>query len=156
MKPGMGTTFHVFLPVLDAECEGPEKIHASLPKGDACLMLVDDEAFILDIHKELLEKLGYNVETRASSIDALQAVSARPDKYDLIITDLMMPHMPGDVFVSEVKRLKPECPVILCTGYSDRIDRQMFKKYGITDFLMKPVLLQELAIAVRKALDAAS
>ena len=152
----VGTTFHVFLPVEDSESEAPTQILESLPKGNESLLLVDDEKLLLNIGKEFLGGLGYQVETRASSIDALEAVRSRPEKYDLIISDLTMPYMPGDILAKELRRLRPNLPVILCTGYSDRIDRNMLRTLGIKDFLMKPVLLHELATSIRKTLDSSS
>jgi len=149
----VGTTFHVLLPMEETASEEPAQTFESLPNGNECLLLVDDEELLLTLGKEFLEGLGYQVEIRASSIDALEAVRARPEKYDLIVSDLTMPHMPGDIFAKKVKELRPNLPVILCTGYSDRIDKDMFREIGIKDFLMKPVLLHELAASVRKILD---
>ncbi|MCM2284600.1 MAG: PAS domain S-box protein [Desulfobacula sp.] len=152
----VGTTFHVLFPMEETTSEEPAQTFESLPNGNECLLLVDDEELLLNLGKEFLEGLGYQVETRASSIDALEAVRARPEKFDLIVSDLTMPHMPGDIFAKEVKKLRPNLPVILCTGYSDRIDQDMFREIGIKDFLMKPVLLHELAASVRKILDTSS
>lgn len=149
----VGTTFQVFFPVDEYGVESiPEAIRI-LPRGNEDILLVDDETILLNMGKEFLEGLGYRVQTRASSIDALEAVRANPDKYDLIVSDLTMPHMTGDVLAKEVKALRPDLPVIICTGFSTKIHEDRFKDIGVNAVLMKPVTFHEMADAVRKALD---
>lgn len=121
--------------------------------GNENILLVDNEPLILNLGKELLEGLGYSVQTRASSLDGLEAFRAKPDSYDLIVSDLTMPHMSGDVLAKEVRMLRPNIPIIICTGYSTKLNEDKFKDIGISALLMKPVTFQLLADAVRKALD---
>ena len=149
----IGTTFQVFFPLEESEMESSQEIIRDMPRGVENILLVDDEILLLNLGKELLEGLGYKVQTRASSIDALEAFRARPHNYDLIISDLTMPHLNGDVLAKEVKRLRPEIPIIICTGYSTKINEQKYRDIGINAVLMKPVTFQEMADAVRKSLD---
>jgi DNA-binding NtrC family response regulator len=116
-------------------------------------MIVDDEEQILDIASDFLKRLGYSVETFHSSEHALSAFASQPDKYNIIITDQTMPHRTGVELCSEIKRLRPECGVILCSGYSASITEQALKRAGVNIFLQKPVMLQKLAGAVRELLD---
>jgi PAS domain S-box-containing protein len=149
----IGTTFQLFFPLEESGPDSSLETIMDMPRGNENILLVDDETFLLNLGKELLEGLGYRVQTRASSIDALEAFRANPDKYDLIFSDLTMPHMTGDVLAREVKSLRPEIPFIICTGYSTKINEEKFKDIGINAVLMKPVTFQEVADAVRKSLD---
>lgn len=149
----IGTTFQLFFPLEESGPDSNLETIMDMPRGNENILLVDDETFLLNLGKELLEGLGYRVQTRASSIDALEAFRANPDKYDLIFSDLTMPHMTGDVLAREVKSLRPDIPFIICTGYSNKINEEKFKDIGINAVLMKPVTFQEMADAVRKSLD---
>jgi len=150
----VGTTFQIFFPLDESPGLEPglETI-INMPHGNEKILLVDDETLLLNLGKELLEGLGYKVQTRSSSIDALEAFRARPDNYDLIFSDLTMPHMAGDVLAKEIKGLRPDIPIIICTGYSTKINEGKFRDIGINAVLMKPVTFQEMADAVRKTLD---
>jgi DNA-binding NtrC family response regulator len=100
-----------------------------------------------------LSKLGYQVETFSSAMDALSAFKLNPDKYDLVITDMTMPDMTGDNLATALMTIQPDIPVILCTGYSEKISAETAKKIGIREFLIKPVTKQKLSEAIRKVLD---
>jgi PAS domain S-box-containing protein len=154
-KPGKGTTFNVFFPktkaVLTAGFEGARP----LIRGEESILFVDDEAQIVDIGKQILERLGYRVFTRTSSIEALEAFRAQPDKFDLVITDMTMPNMTGDRLAAALRRIRPDIPIILCTGFSERITEENAKYAGIQEFLAKPLLRQDMAEAVRRVLDRA-
>jgi len=101
----------------------------------------------------MLESLGYKVEVRTSPIEALEAFKAQPDKFDLVITDMTMPNMTGDELAKELMSIRPDIPIILCTGFSERINKEKAKEMGIQKLIMKPIVQRELAEAVRKALD---
>jgi CheY-like chemotaxis protein len=154
-KPGKGTTFNVFFPktkaVLTAGFEGARP----LIRGEESILFVDDEAQIVDIGKQILERLGYRVFTRTSSIEALEAFRAQPDKFDLVITDMTMPNMTGDRLAAALRRIRPDIPIILCTGFSERITEENARYAGIQEFLAKPLLRQDMAEAVRRVLDRA-
>jgi PAS domain S-box-containing protein len=116
-EPGKGSTFNVFLPrikVPEGVAETEKMI--PLPRGRERILFVDDEPFIVEIGKGMLEHLGYQVTTRTSSIEALEAFRAQPAKFDLVITDMTMPKMTGDKLAKELMRIMPNLPIILCTG----------------------------------------
>jgi len=101
----------------------------------------------------MLESLGYTVVTRTSSIEALELFRAQPDKFDLVITDMTIPNMTGDELAKELMGIRPDLPIILCTGFSELINEHKAKAMGIRAFVMKPIVQREMAKAVRKALD---
>ncbi|SPD76197.1 hypothetical protein PITCH_A840083 [uncultured Desulfobacterium sp.] len=103
--------------------------------------------------KKMLEGLGYKVRAETSSIKALKLFSAAPEKYDLVITGMTLPKMAGDEFSRELIRIRPDIPIILCTGYSETITEQRVKQIGIKAFLMKPVNMNKMAKTIRKLLD---
>lgn len=150
-----GTTFQVFLPLIEVEAYQAFASEANLPRGNENILFVDNEKLLLDIGKELLEGLGYSVETRASSIDALEAFQVHPEKYDLVVTDMNMPKLTGEYLASKIQKIFPGMPILLCTGYSTKLDTDRLKSIGIKKVLMKPVTLIELATSVRTVLDEA-
>ncbi|MGB3221383.1 MAG: cache domain-containing protein [Desulforhopalus sp.] len=150
---GKGTTFQIFLPLAEIKEQRSVKSEGDFPRGNETILYVDDEKLLIDIGKELLEGLGYTVETRASSIDAYEAFRANPGKYDLVVTDMTMPKLTGENLAIKIHELAPAVPVILCTGFSTRLNTERLKNIGIKQVLMKPVTLAELATAVRTALD---
>jgi PAS domain S-box-containing protein len=152
-EPGIGTSFHVLFPLIENGKEKKEEALHPLSKGNENILFIDDEEFLIDIGKGLLESLGYKVETRTSPYDALEAFRAQADKYDMVITDMTMPKMTGEKLASEIKKIRPDIPIILCTGYSSRITPINVAKMGISDILMKPLTLHTLANTVRKVLD---
>jgi len=152
-QPGRGTTFNVYLPVLEAETPRDTVREGALPKGTERILLVDDEAVIIQLVQQSLESLGYRLVTTGSSREALKMVETDPDQFDLVITDMTMPHMTGDILAKKIMDIRPQLPVILCTGYSSRIDRETAMGMGIRAYLEKPVLRRDLAEAVRRVLD---
>lgn len=152
-ETGRGTTFHVYLPRIEREVKAePEEI-MPLPTGKEQILFVDDEPAIVDIGKGILESLGYTVVTRTSPIEALEAFKAQPDKFDLVITDMTMPKMTGDKLAKELMAIRPDIPIILCTGFSELINEEKAKAMGIRRLVMKPIVQREMANAVRKVLD---
>jgi PAS domain S-box-containing protein len=149
---GKGTTFHIYLPKADIA----PPIKAEQPKqlmgGSERILFVDDEKMLVDIGQQALQRLGYDVVSRTSPIEALELFKAKPDFFDLVITDKTMPGMTGDVLAKELMNVRPNLPVIICTGYSQTIDQERAKQIGIKAFVMKPILINEIAAAVRKVL----
>jgi len=115
--------------------------------------LVDDEEPISMMIKTMLERLGYQVSVRNSSTDTLKAFRAAPDRFDLVITDMTMPNLTGDKLAIEIKKIRSDIPIILCTGFSDKVSEGKSSALGIDGVLMKPVALVELAKALRNVLD---
>ncbi|MBW2002275.1 MAG: PAS domain S-box protein, partial [Deltaproteobacteria bacterium] len=148
-KQDKGSTFNVFLPRIEsveAE-EKPEIRRERMPTGKERILFVDDEPAIVDIAKEMLEHLGYKVEARTSPIEALAAFKALSDKFDLIISDMTMPKMTGDELAKELMGVRPDIPIILCTGFSEYITEEKAKAMGIRKFVMKPLIMREMAEA---------
>ncbi len=144
----------MYLPAIKAEPEAAEPLaHMTIQEGNECILLVDDQKDVVDIEQQMLETLGYQVVARTSSLEALEAFQAQPDKFDLVITDMTMPNMTGDKFAVEVMKIRPDIPVLLCTGFSEMISSEKAKSLGIKGFLMKPVVISDLSSAIRKALD---
>jgi len=152
--PGSGTTFHVCFPVMD-EAKKVTEIMAPelLPKGKERILLVDDEKPLIDIGQKMLEDLGYRVEGRTSSFEALEAFRANPEKFDMVITDMTMPNMTGEGLAKELMEIRSDIPVLLCTGFSKTMNPEKADNLGIEGLLMKPLSMQELARTVRKVFD---
>jgi CheY-like chemotaxis protein len=120
-----------------------------MPPGKGCILFVDDEVALAHMGCAILEHLGYDVVVGTGSRQALDTFRAMPQRFDLVITDQTMPHMTGEVLAQELRCLRPDIPIILCTGYSPRIDAEKAKALGIDAFLMKPWQAHDLARIVR-------
>ena len=153
-EPEKGATFHVYLPRIEhPKAVGvPEEIEP-LPKGHERILFVDDEKPLVDIGKQVLERLGYQVTARTSSTEALEAFRAQPEKFDLVITDQTMPTMTGEMLAKEITGIKPDTPVILCTGYSEILSEGKLGASGIREVLRKPIITREMAKTIRRVLD---
>jgi PAS domain S-box-containing protein len=152
-EPGKGSTFKVFFPAIESLMTSEEKIDTWIPTGTERILFIDDEPAIVNMGKQILESLGYEVVTRTSSIEALEYFKARPNNFDLIVTDMTMPKMTGDILASELMKVKPNIPIILCTGFSARIDEKKAMMMGIRAFVSKPILKRDIAETIRKVLD---
>ena len=129
---------------------------ARVTGGKERILFVDDEELIVELGQATLERLGYQVTVSTSSTEALKSFSANPSLFDLVVTDHAMPHMAGSELSSELLKIRPDIPIILCTGHSENMSREKVKDLGIREFLMKPLNKQELAEAVRRVLDTKS
>ena len=153
-EPGKGSAFHVYLPLTQAEEQKPEvKEETPLPKGTERILFIDDEVVLARMGKEILKSLGYDVTSMTGSLEALALFKADPKQFDLVITDTTMPHMPGDILAQKIMAIRPDIPVIICTGHSKRISKEKAKEMGIKGFLMKPPAMRDVANMVRKVLD---
>jgi PAS domain S-box-containing protein len=154
-KSGEGAVFSVYLPItkkyIDIEAYEKEE----LPSGVERILFVDDEISIAKMGGQLIERLGYKVTLRTSSIEALELFRSKPDAFDLVITDMTMPNMTGDELAMELIAFRSDIPVILCTGYSNKITEEKAANIGIKAFAYKPVVKADLAKTIRKVLDAA-
>ncbi len=153
-EPGKGTEFHVYLPMVKKSSE--EQVTYSkieIQAGTEQILLVDDEEAILTMEKQMLEHLGYQVTSRTSSIEALEAFSASPDKFDMVITDMAMPNMPGDKFTVELIKIRPDIPVLLCTGFSETMSEEKAAAIGIKGLLFKPIVMKDFSHKIRALLD---
>jgi CheY-like chemotaxis protein len=151
-KVGEGTLFTIYLPTLPTEeIDDPDEIKL-LPRGTERILLVDDEAEIVHVVAQMLRHLGYQVEATADSIKALDDFSTTPSGYDLVITDLTMPRLTGHQLALEIKRIRPDIPIILCSGYGEQMDLEEVKAGGISAFLKKPID-RNLATLIREVLS---
>jgi len=152
-KPRAGTEFCILFPVTDREPEQETPEQGALPTGNEHILFVDDEEALTEFGKDLLEDLGYSVETRSNGDDSLEAVRMHPGRYALLITDMIMPGMAGDKLATEIKKIQPDIRIILCTGFSALPAADHLDRAGIQRVLMKPVTVWGLADAVREILD---
>jgi PAS domain S-box-containing protein len=150
---GKGARFEVFFPGMNKEASISAETSATLPSGAERILFVDDERDLVDLGKELLESLGYKVVAEKGSLEALESLRADPYGFDIVITDMTMPGMNGKELAREVLALRPEMPVILCTGHSEIIDDKLAKEMGITAFVMKPYNAANFAATIRKTLQ---
>jgi nitrogen-specific signal transduction histidine kinase/ActR/RegA family two-component response regulator len=151
--PGKGSVFKTFFPAIESEWV-PDNEHADLMvTGTESILFVDDEAFQADIAKQMLSRLGYRLTTCTSSVEALELFLQSPEKFDLVITDMTMPYMTGDLLAKELISIRPDIPIIVCTGYSDRIDADIANEIGIRELVMKPVVMKDIAHCIRRVLD---
>jgi len=149
---GYGTTFKVFLPRIQAELEAEASSFRAIPRGKERILFIDDESIQVRSAHGVLKYLGYQVSTHVDSREALKIFRSRPDTFDLVITDLVMPGMDGVELAQEILKIRPDIPVILCTGFSDTVNEQHAYKSGISEFMMKPFSLGELATTIRRSL----
>ena len=152
-EPGKGSSFEVFLPKIDMQVTADVDDIVQLPTGNERILLVDDEKVLVDLGRQMLESLGYSVVCRTSSIEALELFKAQPDNFDLVITDMTMPNMTGEKLAAAIMAIRPDFPVVLCTGFSEQITEEKAKKMGIRKFILKPVVMSKLARTVRGVLD---
>ncbi len=153
-EPGKGSTFKVYFPLLDQpEHDVAAEPKSALPQGRERLLFVDDEPALASVGKRILESLGYDVVAKTSGMEALKTFRENPTGFDLVITDMTMPRMDGAELSREILLLRPDIPIILCTGFSHSISDEEAKTIGISDFIMKPIVLRDLSEKVRKALD---
>jgi len=158
--PGKGATFKVYLPIYKQKQAGQagQAVNTEsdeIPGGQGeHILFVDDEEGIVNSLARTLETLGYHVTARMSSQDALGTFKADPTRFDLVITDQSMPQMTGDQLAVRLLAIRPDLPIILCTGFSSVIDEDRAQSLGIKAFLLKPVIRRDMALAIRRVLDA--
>jgi PAS domain S-box-containing protein len=151
-EPGEGATFYVYLPRIKTISRPHADQSEPLVTGNGLVLVVDDEKFIVEMVKAMLETLGYEVVSRCSGPDALEAFKVRPDNFDLIITDMTMPHMTGTDLAREIFKIRADVPIILCTGFSETVDEDRAKMLGIQAFIMKPINMRDLSVTVSRIL----
>jgi len=151
-----GTTFTVYLPLIE-KSKGEVSMEKDVndETGNERILLVDDEELIVQVGTQMLERLGYHVTVRTSSPDALETFAANPNAYDMVITDMSMPKMTGDKLAKKLISIRMDIPIILCTGFNERIDKGRADSIGIKGFLLKPIAKSKMAQMVREVLDEA-
>ncbi|MCK5508327.1 MAG: PAS domain S-box protein, partial [Desulfobacterales bacterium] len=152
-KPGIGTTFHIYLPVAELIAKAQPETTEQFRGGTESILFIDDEAMIVDMFAMILKQFGYRVTTRSSGVEALELFRFKPDEFDLVITDQTMPKLTGSDLALELLRIRPDIPIILCTGFSHTITPEKARAMGIRAFVMKPVVGTELGRTIRQVLD---
>ncbi len=150
--PGEGTTFAIYLPRIDEPADESKEPETSIPHGHGCILLVDDEPAITRSVHAWLERIGYTVVSYTRSVEALETFQRAPHRFDLIITDQTMPQMAGEAFARELRRIRPDIPIILCTGFSHTMNAEKAQALGIDAFLMKPFVIRDLAMTIQQVL----
>lgn len=149
-----GARFNVYFPLLMEEGIEREREDSSrIAGGTEHILFVDDEENLVQLGTELLTSLGYEVTGRTSSLEALELFCIKPDRFDLVITDMTMPNMTGVDLAREMILIRPDVPIILCTGFSEMISKEKATSIGIRRFIMKPLLIKSLAMTIREAID---
>ena len=151
--PGEGAKFHIFLPAIP-ESVIPQVTEEDTPiRGQGRILFVDDDPTLKDLAIDLLGMLGYEVVALTDSIEALHLFSSQPENFDLVITDLTMPKMTGNVLAQELLKVRPNLPILLCSGYSESFSREEALALGIKEYLIKPVGMHEMSKTIRSILD---
>jgi CheY-like chemotaxis protein len=155
-EPGKGTTFTVYLPLITEIGESvAEQSGVTIFRGNERILFVDDEASIVKMQFQSLGRLGYKVFSTTSSIEALDTFKKAPHDFDLVITDMTMPEMTGDRLAAEIKKIRPDIPIILCTGFSGKTMQHESAELHVNKLLMKPVDKAQMSEAIREVLDKA-
>jgi two-component system, cell cycle sensor histidine kinase and response regulator CckA len=152
-EPGKGSIFKVYLPRVDTGISAAPETPSPIPRGNERILLVDDEESNIKTFQNMLQHLGYQVTALMDSQEALTLFSGNPSQFDLVITDQTMPFMTGEDLGKEFMRMRPDIPVILCTGYSDLISSGKAAALGFRGYIMKPFTVREGAELVRRVLD---
>jgi CheY-like chemotaxis protein len=152
-EPAKGTQFNVYFP-LEKSCVAEQNIENIDPVvgGVEKILLVDDEDEILIMEKQMLERIGYQVTPYANSSEALEAFRHRPDKFDLVITDMAMPNLSGDKLAAALNRIRHDIPILMCTGFSENMTEEKAAALGIKGFLMKPIVMKDFSKKIREVL----
>jgi PAS domain S-box-containing protein len=152
--PGQGSSFSVLIPKAPPREEGqPEPGPSALPRGQERVLVVDDEPPLLEVVSRMLGKLGYQVDAFSNSRQALAAFQSRPGDFDLLLTDQTMPGLTGEELTRAALALRPDLPVIICTGFSESLNQERAREVGARLLLMKPLTRQQLAQGMREALQ---
>jgi CheY-like chemotaxis protein len=152
-EPGKGSRFQVYFPRLENGAAQQTEKKAALIPGKERILFVEDERQVAEVGRRLLMHLGYQVTALNSSLEAREVFHSQPQEFDLVITDLTMPQMTGLELAADFIKVRPELPIILCSGYSESVSPDAARKLGIREFLSKPVAVGDFAKAIRRVLD---
>jgi CheY-like chemotaxis protein len=148
-EPGHGSTFRVRLPAADSVADATVQPQRGLSRGDERVLLVDDDDAVVRATRDLLESLGYRVSAFTQAGTALAQFRSDPDSFDVVVTDNLMPGMTGRELAHEVRRLDPEIPIVLISGY---VDDDAEGDPAISVAMMKPASGQELSRVIQRAM----
>ncbi|UCF15250.1 MAG: response regulator, partial [Phycisphaerales bacterium] len=150
--PGKGTTFEIFLPKIESDQIQEPQPSEPTAKENEVILLVDDEEVMVDVTQQILARLGFEVVATTSSVDALETFQAEPDKFDLVITDQVMPNMTGTQLAEKLVAIRPDISIILCSGFPENVRADQLESIGIKEFILKPVTREQIARIIRKVL----
>jgi PAS domain S-box-containing protein len=154
---GRGTTFHLYFPVVDTTISVARQPPRAIVRGSGeCVLVVDDEGSVAEIAGRMLERAGYETVTYTDPVDALQAFGDNPLRFAVVLTDLTMPRLTGLDLAQALRRLRPDLPIVLGSGFSDHLGEQKARQAGISALLLKPYTIQDLAETVHRVLTATS
>ncbi len=153
-EPGQGTTFNVYLPTIERAVLKEKAVDVDLPTGSEHILFVDDEPILVDLARQILQRLGYRVTTCDNGLDALAIFQQAPQEVDLVLSDLTMPKMAGDKLAVKLLQIRPDLPIVLCTGLGNKIPPSKVAEIGIRTVITKPFVIQNIAKGIREVLDA--
>jgi len=152
-NPGEGTTFTIYLPKYGDDQLSTDKSDKKPVKGDEHILFVDDEPEITFMAQKMLKNLGYEVSIESDSRSALEVFKNDPDKYSLLVTDQNMPNMTGLELASRMREIHPGLKVIIITGYADNLSDEVLSQHGISEIILKPMILDDFSKVIRSVLD---
>lgn len=152
-QPGKRSSFVVLFPAAEETSSDAPKKTGEMPKGDERILFVDDEKLMVELNQSRLERLGYTVDGHVDHTEALTVLLSNPHKFDLVITDMTMPRMNGDRLAQGILAIRSDMPIILCTGYSQKMTDEKARELGIRKYIEKPIEMERLARSVREVLD---
>ena len=152
-EPGIGSIFRIIIPKVMAETQEEPILTHKTPLGKESILFIDDENLLAEWGKQVLSRLGYRATSMTDSKKALKTFKANPSRFDLVITDQTMPGLTGVQLAVEFMKIRPDIPVILCTGHSDIVTSEDAREMGIREYIIKPINKSELAEAIRRVLD---
>jgi signal transduction histidine kinase len=151
-QPGQGTSFQVLLPRAIPDDRQAVETREALHTGNEHILFIDDEKALAVLGQKMLEALGYRVTAGTNSLEALELFRSQPDAFDLVITDMTMPGLTGRELTRELLSIRPDIPVLMCSGFAEFVNPNEAREAGIREFLMKPYVIGTLAKTIRKVL----
>jgi len=153
-EPGKGSAFHVYLPRVESASTVRAEMTTRLPMGSGRILAVDDDEMIIELERQIFQELGYEVTTTASSVEALALFQRQPDRFDLVFTDHTMPHLTGLDLAREIFKIRPDLPIVLCSGFSDFVAVEKARAFGVRAVIPKPLVIKEVAETLQNLLGA--
>jgi signal transduction histidine kinase/DNA-binding response OmpR family regulator len=150
-QEGKGSVFTILLPIIEKTVADQSETTGELLLGKETILFVDDDETIAKMMKQMMKRIGYQIEICTSSVEALELFQTKSDQFDIVITDMTMPQMTGDILAEKLRKIRNDIPIIICTGHSALIDEEKSRKMGML-YIMKPITMVSLAKTIREAL----